>query len=289
MKNKRLTARRLSKTKKTSKNYIKYLVGVALLLLVIIIISFMTTRHWDGKSRLEIVKVEKNGEVVVEILDPSTSSISLIKLPKDTEVMASHQLGIWKLGSIWKLGQDQKFGGEFLRSTVIKSFKFPVEEWEGEGSGSFTFWDKVEIFAFNLSVKENQKITIDLADSDYLVRSKLSDGSIGYKISDKMPIFISTLFADPALFNKDINLVINNATSSDNVASSVAKVIEVLGIKVTSINKLSENNDDCIISGTNNTAMKKLSKIFNCQIVSKGSQNNFDVEVNLGKAFKSRF
>src|SRR5258708_21971013 len=98
MKNKRLTARRLSKTKKKNKKYIKYLVGVAPILLVIIIISFMTTRHWDGKGRLEIV-TEKNGEVIVEILDPSTSSTSLIKLPKHTELTASRQLAIWKLAS----------------------------------------------------------------------------------------------------------------------------------------------------------------------------------------------
>lgn len=294
MQNSRLAQRKLrlekhpvKKKKQPVKRFVLLILGI-ILILGFIIWHFGIFRSWNGKNKISIASQNK-GNVSILILDPSSQAVTSIDIPGNTEVEAAHQLGTWKLGSIGKLGEDEKLGGEFLKDTVINSFKFPVSAWIKDRESNLSLLDRLQIWLFTLSVGNSGKTNISLADTSYLTKGKLIDGTLGYEINENMPLDTKVFFTQASLAKANLNVVIENAGGGKANANIVGKTLEALGLNITSIKDIDVSDTDCIVKGENSLALDEISKIFTCQKSQTKAADNFDIEVTIGKKFKDRF
>ncbi|SRR5260221_5051574 len=262
----------------------QYILIFGLLILVCLAIgiwSFGFWGNWDGKTKLSVISQSGGGDVKVEVFDPANQLITTINIPGSVEVNAANGLGTWKLGSITKLGIDKNLeSGDFLKNTVIKSFNFPID------SANLSLIDRIRIKLFLLSVGNAGKANINLEDTGDLIKTQLTDGSKGYKISDTMPTRVEAYFNDA---NVNENVIVKNSTGSVSEGIMAGNVLSVLGAKIASIQNLESDNFGCKIMGTDEKLVTKIAKIFSCETNLLKPANNFDLEFDLGSQFKNRF
>ncbi len=285
----RLAAKKNPPKKKKFGRWI--LLGLIIVLLIALIYIFFGPHIWDAKSRLSIALAKKNGDVAVITLDPSSSSITTIDIPGTTQVTASRNLGTWKLASIQKLGINEKMdGGNFLASTITKSFRFPIEAWENENGSNtnLSLKDKIAITLFSFGIKSTSRVDIDLASSGYIYKTKLPDGSEGFEISQNIPVKVASIFTDALISERGVNVVIVDKMPSDFVSGRIGEIIEVLGAKISSIEKDDVANIDCIVSGED-PIVTKLANLFKCKVEVKKLDSNVKAKITLGQNFKKRF
>ncbi|CAN5290836.1 hypothetical protein BH10PAT1_BH10PAT1_2370 [soil metagenome] len=299
----RLAERKLGQksvvTKKV-KNYVwlKILLIITFILFLSgILFYIISPKNWDGKSKISIAVQNRGMDVTVEILDPTTSSITKINIPAETEVQAANQLGTWKLGSITRLGKDKKLKGDFLKNTIIKSFNFPIDEWADanffdsifKSDSSFSLLDKIRISLFTLGVNNSQKTDIDLSQTNYLQRVQLTDGSLGWEISGDIPTNIESYFTDQNFADENLTILLNNGSESNAITNTLARTIQTLGVNIASTQNISASNSNCNITGLNKIVVTKIAKIFSCSTKISKPENNFDIQIDLGKIVKNRF
>jgi hypothetical protein len=289
MKQSRLQSRKLGikPLKKTKKSHTKFLLILAALCLTILSIIYLilnASSSWDGKSKFTIASENLTGDITIQILDPSNSSITKIIIPATTEVDAANELGKWKLGSIVKLGIDKNKGNDFLKNTLIKSFQFPID-----GSSNLPLLDKMRIKFFLLTLAGGNELNLNLEETDYLNRAKLKDGTLGWKIAESMPTNVESYFNENSQNGRGVNVAVNNSSGVRGEGIMAGKVIEVLGLNVASIINSDKNDFDCKVISENKDLAIKISKILSCDIKFAKPQNNFDLEINLGSKFAQRF
>ncbi len=303
----RLAQRKLPKREK--KSYKKIFLLSILLVFAFSIISLLMNRHWNGKSILSIAVSRSDGSASVLVIDPQSQTMTTINIPGDTMVKASHGLGDWKLSSIWKLGINEKLTPDFFRTTIIKSFRLPVEYWGNDdfmslvdgipgekvsalfsrGSSNLGLMDKFQIMWFTLFVKNNSRTQIALDETPYIKKTRLTDGSTGWRISENVPLSLASLFVNHNLENLNVEIIDGGDRSGREMVNDV---LDTLGIKVAVITK-NENPVDlgkgCTIVTKNNEAGWELSKIFNCTFKNTETNDNFDVQIIIDQKFKEVF
>ena len=174
---------------------------------------------------------------------------------------------------------------DFLKNTIIKSFNFPVID-----NNDLTLIDKIRVKLFTLSVGTANISNINLEDTNDLTSVKLIDGTSGWQIADTMPTNVESYFNESLSGNgSNLNVVINDASGSVSEGDMAGSVINVLGANVAAIQNIDEGNYDCKVIGLNSEVVHLFAKIFNCSTSIQKPANNFDVELDLGSAFKSRF
>ncbi len=314
MKQSRLRLRKLKlsqkpkKKKSSSKRFL--ILGIfVFIILVLGTVFFILPNSWNGSSKISLAIKKGDGGGAVIVLDPQTSSITTLEIPKDTLVFAANQLGSWKLSSIAKLGVDQALDGSFFKNTIIKSFKFPVDSWGGDSlleliSGNLfqkisslissdptdlSFLDRVRIILYSVSVTNNGKTNINLKDTSFLKRTKLPDASLGWQIGESIPTSLQSYFTNTTIQDENLNVVIENATGDSEEVDVVSFSIETLGANIASIQTLPKADTDCTVKGLSQPAVTKIGKILSCKTIFQKGSNNFDIEINLGVKFKERF
>lgn len=295
------------------KSHLKlFFIVFAILFTIVAIFYFLLSANssWDGKSKILVASEDSAGIVTITVLDPGTSSISYLVAPAEVEVNAANNLGTWKLGSISKLGNDKNLGGIFLKNTLIKSFNFPITDWSGpdfikltNGNilselstffkpdiSNLSVFDKLRMANFAIAVNANGKITTNLEDTSELSRAKLTDGSLGWTITDNIPTSVESFLVDTNLASKNLNVLINDYTSTSVASGIVTKTVEALGANVASIQNMDVNKSlDCKITGQTQAAVDKIAKIFSCDKSYSKAPNNFDIQIDIGEIFRNRF
>ncbi|MFI5241093.1 MAG: hypothetical protein ACHQUA_01530 [Microgenomates group bacterium] len=299
--------RRVMHKKRVSWNPIlKYLVLILIPLIAFLFVR-LTTKHWNGKDKVSVVFQKSGGDVGLTLLDPKLKEITTFTIPGNTEVEVARNLGSLKIQNIWQLGMNEKLGGGLLAQTVTKDFLFPTVLWTGSvgeslSDGNFVeilkfiftrkdtniaFGDRVSIGIFVLKARSNEKSDINLGKSQFLVKAKLSDGSLGYKIPGEISERITFYFSDNDFSQTGIKIYIKDSTGKFGVAERVGQIVEVMGGKVVNLEKGPDEESDCSIWGQNESAVKKISKIFGCKVTNEKS--DFDVQISLGTTFAKRF
>lgn len=283
-----------------------------LILLIFTSIFFLFYKNlggvWDGKNKVSLV-TQKDESVIVSVFDPKLETVTNIKIPGNTEVEVSRQLGTWKLSSVWKLSENEGKIGELVSQTVTKNFKFPVFLWgdsiaNGFGEGdlgsvlkavfyryrtNLKFLDRVRISMFMLGVKQGNKLYIDLSDTTLLKKTRLADGLEGYVVSPKGSEKLLNIFSDNEVAQMNLKMIIRDQGGKPKVAEEVASVIEVLGPKLVSITKEEREDFNCIVSGKIASFTKRVSRTLGCSIAEVSSLDNFDLEIKIGENFVKRF
>ncbi len=294
-----------------SRKHPKVFVYLILILLALFIFFYfvISRKYWNGEDRLTLSVQKLDGDVNVVTFDPKTSEIINIVIPGATEVEVANQLGVWKLKSVWRLGEQEDLVGTLLARTITKHFKFPVYLWaHDEASGFYegnifallkatlypystnlTLSDRVSISLFSLGVKNTKRFEIKLEETGYLRKSTLADGEEGWQIVGKAPQDITSLFADPSFSEKAYRVVITDATGKANLAKEVGEVIEVLGGKISSVNRKDVDPGGCEIRGKDKAIALKVVRLFPCKLGNLAPQGNFDLEMIIGEGFAKSY
>jgi hypothetical protein len=282
-----------------------------LIILIGIVFFFLGLRgkYWNGKDKLSLGINKSGGEVIVASFDPANGEITTISIPENTQVQVARQLGTWKIGSVWQLGKNEKLGGQLLAETITKNFRFPVFLWADESSSAFTtgnFWptikailnpgktnvglgDRVRIGLFSLSVKNTNRININLKETNCLKKTRLVDGEEGYLISGTIPGKITSAFSEEEISSQNLKAIIKDATQKPTIPERVGEIIEVLGIKVGTIKKEEKKDLDCEVLARQDYLRQKIARLFSCIEVKGQPEGNFDLEVRIGEKFAKRY
>lgn len=279
----------------------------ALTLLVFLAVSFtfirLSTYFWDGASKLSIAIARENGDVEIAVLDPKSGSLTIVVVPKDTEVEVARHLGIWRMKNVRKLGEKEDIGGELVAETVTKHFKFPVYVWADEEalglvSGDFKsvfkpyktnlgLGDRLRVFYFALSIKNTNKEVINLSETKFLKEATLKDGEVGYQLSGSVFPRVLSLFSDPSIVTNQGRAKIIDRTG-ENIGREVGQIIETLGLKVSSISDEEVESSECEVFGENRYAVNFFARVFDC-IEGNDIASEYDLILSLGKSFEKRF
>ena len=276
------------KSKYKSKAKSKKLAFVlAIILVLLTVASFVVYRSaFGGASRISTVALSSNGDVVFSLYDFGEGLIANVTIPGNTEVDVARSLGSWIISSVWKLGENEKVSGDrLLAETTTKSLKMPVT------SVSPNFVEKSKIAYLKFNTKPAAVVDIDLAKSNYLARTKLGDGSLGYKVSGKdLPFELRTILADSRVSKENLNILFENRSDEALIETEVGKVIDVIGGKVASVVKGNLEDTDCTIYGSNKTiTYQVLASVFSCKTKSKLDNYNFDIVLRVGTSFAARY
>lgn len=307
----RRSRRIFSYRKKKHSSYKSLIVSGILLLLIAVffLVLGLTTKYWGRYERISLVINNPSGDLTVTTFNRGSGEISNIQIPGSTQLAVSRQLGSWKARSVWKLGENEKLGGELLRESIIKNFNFPVIAWAdssaiGLANGNFWsaiksvfainksslgFGDRVKMAFFSIGVNNMKRNEIDLTQTSYLKKARLVDGEDGYLISGGLPDSLLIVFAEPALAKRGLKANIIDASGKNLLGQDVGETLEVLGIKVASVEKQTPDGSDCLIEGKEAELIKKLARLFSCQKEIKSLDSRFDIEMRIGEAFAKRY
>ncbi len=308
--------RRSKKQKKAvikDNKFVKYILIFLILLLSFVVIKFfLRTKIWNGENKV-VIAIEANdeGDVLVSSINPVAKEIVNIIIPQNTEVEVAGNLGKWKIGKVWDLGKKEDRNGELLASTITSYFSIPVTAWgSSEASNmvagevlnslvsiyknydtNLSIGDKIAITLFSLSLDNVQRTTINLKSTPILKAVSLEDGTEGYRLTTLSAPKIYSYFVDYEMTRSPTRVYILNKTDYSENAESVAKVIQVLGGGVASINKLESGEDSEFICKVGPAGDKKaniISAVFGCEPLVGSIAENYDLEIVLGNKF-SRF
>ncbi|HKC04763.1 MAG TPA: hypothetical protein VKC54_02740 [Patescibacteria group bacterium] len=290
-----------------SPKFLKFII-LGFLIVAIWIFLVLDTKYWNGTDKFDYVYRMENGDVAVMVLDPELSESTSLIIPGDTQVSVAGNYGTLRIKNVWQLGLNEKVGGRLLAATTTKNFLMPTFLWSDSDIASvenvnlfqilkFIFipkntnipiGDRVSFVAFSLRVKNINRTTIDLAKSQFLKKTNLSDGQMGYVLLGPVSGRLTNIFSDNDFSNQNVRVNIVDATGVAGSANIIGQIIEVIGGKVVSVDKKPVQSDtDCLVLGANKKIVKKIATLFGCKI--SGDKSSFDLEIRLGELFANRY
>jgi len=264
---------------------------------------------WDGKHRLSLVINRNENGVLISTFDPEVGEIINIDIPGDTQVEVARNLGVWKLENVWKLAENEKLTGSLVAQTITRYFKFPVFAWADKGAAGLSeggfisvikavitpyktnlkIGDRLRIGLFSLRIANADRVHINLAETSYLKKTTLTDGSEGYAIVGRPSNKLTSIFADTDISSQEFKVVIRDATSETGLVEELGEVVEVLGAKVVSILKIQKQKIDCEVVGKDKEKTKKIARFFSCKVREQKLEGSLDLEITIGSQFAERF
>lgn len=151
------------------------------------------------------------------------------------------------------------------------------------------FGDRLKIAAFSIGVNNMKRNEIDLTQTGYLKKARLVDGEDGYLISGGLPNNLLIIFSEPLLTKLGLKANIIDASGKNLLGQEVGETLEVLGIKVASVEKQTPDSFDCNVKGKEAELVKKLAQLFSCQKEIKSLDSKFDIEFKIGESFARRY
>ena len=296
----------LKNRKTQSKSHPKKRKAKLIIALIIFFLSlfllFLLSKSKITKDRI-IIASPNNSEGEIIIIDPSTKTINIIQIPKDTQTQAARQKGTWRMGSLWKLGEQEKYNGSFFSDSLILTFQLPIDYWAEEGfsklannplsltgfifdrtKSNINFIDRIKLSLIIFSIPKNNVTTINLKDTDLLKSTKLIDGENGYVVLDKIPQLLTRLFFSQFISEENLKINIINSSNSSRPMTLIASVVQILGAKVNSFQNSPETTSaGCLVRSLGQSqTLNSILQIFSCKHEAKKPEGNFDLEINLG-------
>lgn len=259
----------------------KIVISVLIFLGAYLFIVF-NSRYWNGNDKVAKVVEKNNGDTEVVLVDPKLGEVIVLTIPGDTEVSVAKNYGVMRLKNVWQLGVNEGLEGSLVAKTVTQNFLFPLVLWkDAQGKTNVPPGDRFFLKFFELKTKNLETTQIDLAKSQFLKKDRLMDGEVGYRLNGKISERLTAYFSDNDFQDKKI--YIKDATGRFGPADNIGRILEVLGGKVVTIEKLPQEKLNCVVSGKNKKMISKVAILFSCEGGGKGS--DFDLEVKIGSNF----
>lgn len=306
----RLAARRVKKSKPRVSKLVFILPIIGIFVVAVFFTFFATS--FKNMDRVGLITPDGSGNVVFNLFDFKDKRLATVIIPGSTQVDVARRLGTWKMESVWQLGENQKIGGKLLMETSTKSLMMPAEYW-GEGdyaklssmnlsdvlnsifsfkSTNLNLADRVKLGLFSLQVGLADRSSVDLAKTKFLTRTKIQDGTLGYKVSgEDLPFELKAAFANDQISKESSTIVLENASGMGVVSGEVSSLIEIIGGKVATISKKTVDHElDCIVFGDSKSQTAvSIARIFSCKLEPRLATSNFDIVMRVGEKFGFRY
>lgn len=294
------------KNDKKDIGFLKFLFLLTLLVLTLLVI--FSKDHWNKNTRLPLTIVRDDGSFVVSVFDPSQEKITNLHFPKEAQIGLARQYGTWRIKSVKKLSEDEGLDGELLVESISYFYKLPHAAWGYEPAFGFSqdsalklikalvtpyktnlkIGDRARLAFFSFRVKTFKKEDIYLDETIAFRKGTLLDGREGFTFGGDMPENVKALFSLKELEVGRTRVKIVNQTGSRLLAERVGEIIEVIGVKTSSIETKEASPFTCKIAGSDKLLVSILSQVMECDEY-EGSYENFDLILLLGTNFKKQF
>lgn len=260
-----------------------------------------------------ITVVVASSDPTIYSYNPQTNSLTIIEVPKTTQVEASSGYGKWLAGSLWQLGADEGKGGELLATSLEKALGLPIDGWiSSQGEALFesrtlgvpsalrvmgsrtnlTIFDRLNIIMATSGVGVADRRSLDLV-ATALKKTQLPDGLEAYvPVPDKAKTVFG-LLRDEIVFTEGKTLLVINTTSKQGIGLEVARIAGTLGVKVVGTQTVTREVEGCAIVGLqeniNSYASRRLAQIFECETRVETPAGPGHLEIILGNGFAERF
>lgn len=212
---------------------------------------------WDGEFNINLIFRAKDISLVS--YSPQNQKLSVISLPANTFLDATHGFGQWLLPSVYGLGQSQKdLGGTLLKNSLSLFFGLPIDGFldfsgsltDKKGSDLIQIIRQSPVSGFNLlsnlktdltpfellklkwgmsKVRFDKVWQIDLEKSEVLDKRKLADGT-SIEVADPVKLdAILADFPDPNFQSEHKTIAIFNSTNHPQLAQAAARIITNIG------------------------------------------------------------
>lgn len=206
------------------------------------------------------------------------------------------------------MGVNENLEGLLLSETLTRHMKLPVIAWADKQAQGLTqgnifslikavllpyktnlrVGDRLRIAALSLGIQSSKRVEVNLADTAYLKKKRLIDGQEGYVVFGSFPDQLRVVFSDPIISERSARVVIKDASGLVGVSKDLGEVIEILGAKVISIDKIDEAVGDCLVSGKDKEIIEIFSSMFSCQTDSL-DLGSIDAQIEIGAEFGKRY
>lgn len=296
------------KPKKDKKDigFLKFLILLTLLALTILVI--FSKDHWNKNTRLPLTIVRDDGSVVVSVFDPAQEKITNLYFPKEAQIGLARQYGTWRVKSVGRLAEDEGLDGELLVESISYFYKLPHAAWGYEPAIGFSqgntlkklkalfapyktnlkIGDRARLALFSFGVKTFKNEDIYLEKTTAFRKGILLDGREGFTFSGDMPENVKALFSLKELTGTSTRAKIVNQTGNRIMAEDVGEIIEVIGVKTSSIETKETSPFNCEMAGDDKLLVSILIQIIDCEKY-EGTYENFDLILFLGTNFKKQF
>lgn len=256
------------------------------------IFSAWQARRFNLGDRVTIVVATSDPQVYS--YNSQNNLLTIIKIPKNTEIDAAGGYGRWLVGSLWKFGIQEK--KEYLLAhSIQKSFGIPIDGFiDNEESvlahTNLNFFDRLDFLFVIRRVTEVNRREIDLVKSGVLVKKTLSDGTDGFVVvPDKAATVFSSLYDDD-VFQEGKTLRIVNTTSTDGLGKDTFRIASTLGLRTLAIDSSEEKYTGvCKVrvqkKHRNSESLRRLVAIFGCEVGNDDFDGPTNIEMVLGENF----
>lgn len=284
-----------------------FIITFLLIPIFFLVVVTLSSANWNSNQKFTLAIEDKSGDINVLIVDKSQEAMSILNIPGSTEVEVSRGLGKWRLKSVQRLAEKEGQHGLLLTETLTKYMHFPVFSWANSEALGFldgslldqikaTFGtyktnlglgDRVKLLYYILNIKNYKKEKINLADTKYLKKTLLSDGEEGYVLTGSMPTGLAVLFSLPEFSKNSGRVQIVDKTDA-RIGSKLGSLIEVLGLKVVSVDKEVPDDSDCKVVGASQNGVSLIARLLNCS-EETNSDLGFDLRISIGNKFERRY
>ncbi len=254
-----ITTRSSSSKKKLS----LILVFGLFLILSLFVFLFFKVLNLD---KFAYINKTTDGSAEIIVVDSKNDRIVKYLISSDTELDSSRNLGEYKLGSLWILGDKEGYGGKLVSETISKNYFLPIYLWSDGVKTNMSVYQKIKSFFVN---KQN----------------------VGYEetfTSQKLSNSVLINFVNPKMAESIVKVDIEDLTGTVDTAPKLAKIMEIMGAKITSNSKGYDEKLDCEIIGKDYEVAKIVSDNFDCKLI-LDKNLSVDLKIKLGAAFAQRF
>ena len=297
--------------KRSTRSFKRFKLTSLLIFSLMISLAFIyikkDTRHWDGRSKLSLAIVKKDGDLLISTFDPLQNEIIYINIPGNTEVEVAGNLGVWKLRSVSELADNEGLDNSLITSTIVKNFKFPVYLWASTELEVFNdlnisdvfsavfkpidtnlgIGDRLQLALFSFQIKPQNKVNIRLEETNYIKRTIFVDEEEGYRISNNLSGNLLTVFTDNDIANESLKVIVSDISGKD-MDKEVAQVVEVMGAKVIIKKQEKQLKGDCLVTGRKKSVSERFANVFKCDVGNNGNADD-EYQIILGEGFSRRF
>ncbi|OGE25714.1 hypothetical protein A3C32_01245 [Candidatus Daviesbacteria bacterium RIFCSPHIGHO2_02_FULL_41_14] len=251
---------------------------------------------WNFISPINLII--KSDKVSLLSYNPSSKSLTIVKIPDETYLQASLGYGKWPARSIYQLGQTEgkKIGAELLKLTITETMGVPIDGYlvfQGDSSNKgvdaivedlrsspFTTLGMISDIKTDLSlwellrlIMEVRGVRFDKIDNKDLSQSQttswtlLSDGRRALEINQSLlDKELGSYLIDESLSLEGISVAIYNSTDHPKLAEKAARVVTNMGGRVVLTSVIKPRLEDSVIIGSSSYSYTRLGKIFapNC-------------------------
>ncbi|MFZ5366277.1 MAG: LytR C-terminal domain-containing protein [Patescibacteria group bacterium] len=305
------------KEKKQKRNFLAvrlwFVFALVLILLGLGLKTYRVVKNsiWDGSSRINFVL--KGEEAILASFEPG-ESLTLIPIPKGTNLLLTHGYGKYRVEAVLGLEELEKRQA-LLVETIQENLGVPVEGWIritnyklqitnykegilnelenqilGKGKTNFSTWDILRLWWEIKKIREGEIEVLDLEKLNVFSQSKLPDGTVVLEIAPaQLDVQIQKYLADSQVKKEKLAIEVLNGTSYLGLAERGARILTNIGGEVVAVGNSEVGSEKCEVESEkknkNSYTVLKIIKIFSCSWREKKEEGRGEITLILGEDY----